>query len=219
MQVEQPGSADEQPGASAHATSAQVTDEQPPPLHVTSQAHESLQSTALQELLPRQVTWHAPSPQLTLLHEFVPLQLTVHLASSLPQSIEPHVFGLAHWIVHDAASLQSTELQAPLELQAIVQAYPLGHATSLQVPSALQLMLQVRAGALHPPVHSAGQVGTTQYPTDVSQVRPPPSAAQSSSRSHAKSFALRSTRQLAAPITAATKPTTASALLTRCLRG
>jgi len=99
------------------------------PEHVTSQAHESPQSTLAHEPLPLQVTWQGPDPQVT----------------------DSHEFGDEHCTLHEAAFEQSTSRHEPAA-QLIVQFQPFGQTT---LPLPLPSRAHVIASESHV-VHSDG---------------------------------------------------------------
>jgi hypothetical protein len=132
---------------SAVLPEGQLVEGQLAPLHVTSHAHESLQST--------------------LLHALAALQSTVQRPS--PHSIEEHAL-VEQLMSHDRASRQSIDEHAPGLVQAIVHAKSSGHSIELHWPLEVHWMLQVRSPRLQPALHSPGQSVTMQNPPE--QVRP-----------------------------------------------
>jgi hypothetical protein len=73
----------------------------PLPVHVTSQAQESRQSTPTAHApCDAQLTSQGPSPQVTPSRQVdSPLQPTVQLLAA-PQSTLPHAMSVRHWTLH-----------------------------------------------------------------------------------------------------------------------
>lgn len=97
---------------------------------VTSQAHESLQSSAAHDACPEQVTLHWPAPHCTSLQDSTPL----------------------HDTVHDVAPPQSSLSHEPWREQLTLHAQPVGHVTLLppSIAQVFALTSQVVHAAGHP---------------------------------------------------------------------
>jgi hypothetical protein len=110
---------------------------------LTSQRHESEQSTTPHELTSRHWTTQTPFGHATLPHAPPTEQVTLQAAASL-QSMDPHAFTLLHPIVHVKSS---------------------GQSTVPHWPGLLQLMLQVIEDVSQPALHCGGHEAITQNPS------------------------------------------------------
>ena len=120
---------------------------------VTSQPHESRQSTELHASWPEHVTSHGPDPQRTVSHAVSPLHVTVQDRPSRQSTVRhapaPHVIAQCQPDGHVTFPLGAASPSSMQVIVAITQLSQLfGHCTgaSTQKPST-----QVRL-----PVHSAG---------------------------------------------------------------